>query len=58
MPVCDILLRLAEEPAFYIPKWSDQILNEVAATLAKFGRSPEQVTRRLDAMKSAFPDAW
>lgn len=25
MPVCDTLLRLAEEPAFYKPKWSEDI---------------------------------
>lgn len=25
MPLCDTLLRLAEEPALYLPKWSDDI---------------------------------
>ena len=33
MPVCDTLLRLAEEPAFYAPKWSWEILEEVSRTL-------------------------
>ena len=33
MPLCDTLLRLAEEPAFYIPKWSDGILRELRSTL-------------------------
>ena len=34
MPVCDTLLRLAEEPAsFYAPKWSADILTELRSTL-------------------------
>lgn len=57
MPVCDTLLRLAEEPAFYIPKWSNQILAEVATTMEKLGRSHTQAQRRLAAMQEAFPDA-
>ena len=58
MSVVDTLLRLAEEPAFYIPKWSEHIFQELLATLTeKFGYSEEQVERRTRAMKSAFPDA-
>src|ERR1022692_2774267 len=33
MPIVDTLLRLAEEPAFYTPKWSPDILQEVRKTL-------------------------
>ena len=29
MPLCDTLLRLAEEPALYRPLWSERILLEV-----------------------------
>lgn len=29
MPLCDTLLRLAEDPAFYIPKWSADIVREL-----------------------------
>jgi predicted nucleic acid-binding protein len=58
MPVVDTLLRLAEEPAFYSPKWSPTILQEVERTLReKFGFAPEQVKRRLDTMRQMFPDA-
>lgn len=38
MPIADTLLRLAEEPAFYLPRWSDELLSELERTLGeKFG---------------------
>lgn len=57
MPIVDTLLRLAEEPAFYTPKWSPRILEELRRTLAKFGFSPKQVERRIRTMAEAFPDS-
>src|SRR5260370_38252237 len=58
MPVADTLLRLAEEPAFYSPRWSEEIFTEVERTLlSKWSYSQEQVTRRLETMKRAFPEA-
>jgi len=33
MPLCDTLLRLAEEPAHFCIAWSDQILSEVRRAL-------------------------
>ncbi len=33
MALCDLLLRLAEEPAMYRPLWSEQILTEMAKAL-------------------------
>jgi hypothetical protein len=57
MPLCDLLLRLAEVPAFFVPRWSAEILQEVSATLKRFGYSDEQAERRLIAMRSAFEDA-
>lgn len=57
MPLCDLLLRLAEEPAFFIPRWSADILQELSSTLRKFGYSDQQAERRLIAMRSAFEDA-
>src|SRR5580693_5013865 len=58
MPVADTLLRLAEEPAFYTPRWSLDILNEIRRTLlVKFKYSEDQVTRRLTAMQETFRDA-
>jgi hypothetical protein len=33
MPLADLLLRLAAGPRLYLPKWTDQIMNEVSRTL-------------------------
>lgn len=59
MPLCDTLLRSAEEPSFFRIAWSDHILNEVRKGLAgpKFGYSAKQVERRIDAMNAAFHEA-
>ena len=58
MPLCDTLLRLAEEPATYRPVWSEQILLEVGFALEnKLRRTAFQRKRRIQAMRSAFPDA-
>ena len=37
MPLCDTLLRLAEEPAFYTPKWSGDILRELRSPYSEWG---------------------
>jgi len=57
MPLCDTLLRLAEDPAFYIPKWLDDILQELRSTLQRMGYTPAQAERRIAAMETAFEDA-
>ena len=58
MPVMDTLLRLAEEPSFYIPKWSPHVIKELEKTLKdKFRYSPKQVQRRIEAMEETFPSA-
>ncbi len=58
MPLCDTLLRLAEQPAFYQPRWSEEILKEVSKVLVnKLGYTPAQRDRRLNAMREAFPEA-
>ena len=54
MPLCDTLLRLAEDPAFYIPKWSADIMRELRSTLQRMGYTPAQAERRIVAMESAF----
>jgi hypothetical protein len=37
-PVCDLLLRLAEPPRLYIPKWSSTVLDEThRAHVGKLG---------------------
>lgn len=57
MPLCDTLLRLAEDPAFYIPKWSAGIMRELRSTLQRMGYTPAQADRRIVAMEAAFEDA-
>ena len=58
MPLCDTLLRLAEEPAVYRPVWSEQILLEVGNALENnLHRSRFQRERRIHAMRGAFPEA-
>ena len=57
MPLCDTLLRLAEEPALYTPKWSADILRELRSTLQRMGYATAQADRRIAAMTSAFEDA-
>jgi hypothetical protein len=57
MPVCDTLLRLAEDPAFYVPRWTDDILRELRSTLARMGYTHAQADRRITAMETAFEDA-
>jgi predicted nucleic acid-binding protein len=58
MALCDLLLRLAEEPAMYRPAWSEQILTEMAKALkTKLHRSSAEVAWRRQQMKEAFPEA-
>lgn len=58
MALCDLLLRLAEQPALYRPFWSEEILAEVANALrTDLGRSAEDVAWRLGQMRVAFPEA-
>lgn len=56
--LCDLLLRLAEEPAMYRPLWSDQILTEMTKTMrTKLHRSVAEVAYRRQKMNEAFPEA-
>ncbi len=57
MPLCDTLLRLAEEPALYTPKWSADILRELRSTLQRMAYAAAQADRRIAAMTRAFEDA-
>jgi len=57
MPVADTLMRLADEPAFYTPRWSPDIFKELETTLHKFGYPPDKIAHRLETMQLAFPDA-
>jgi predicted nucleic acid-binding protein len=58
MCLCDLLLRLAEDPAMYRPIWSDKILQEVGTALEqKIGLTAQQSKYRIDQMRLAFPEA-
>ncbi|MEO7141906.1 MAG: PIN domain-containing protein [Bryobacteraceae bacterium] len=54
----DTLLRLAETPRQYIPRWSDEIWREVTRNL-EVGRklSPEKTAHLREQVQEHFPDA-
>lgn len=57
--LCYFLLRLAEEPLLYKPKWSKDILAELERNLQgpRFELSAEKAKYRIACMESAFPEA-
>lgn len=60
MPLADTLLRMAETPRLYLPKWSADIMAEVSRNLAgpPWNKSPEQIQHREDQLRLHFPEAW
>jgi predicted nucleic acid-binding protein len=55
MPLADTLLRLAERPALFEARWSDEILAEVTRTLERrFGKSADKARYRESAMREFF----
>jgi hypothetical protein len=55
----DTILRLAETPKLYIPKWSDDIIAETIRTLeTRFNRTPDQTRHLREQLQFAFPEAW
>ncbi|MCC5942732.1 MAG: PIN domain-containing protein [Balneolaceae bacterium] len=57
--VCDLYLRLAEKPRLLLPKWTEEILNEVHKThVEKLGWSPELADTFRQALNNAFPEAF
>src|ERR1039457_126050 len=57
--LCDTLLRLAEPPRLFEPKWSEEIIRETTRTLeAKLGW-PHSLTAHLEQELGAhFSEAW
>jgi predicted nucleic acid-binding protein len=59
MPLADTLLRMAEAPRLYLPKWSQMIMDEVTRNLIeKWGMDPAKARRREDEIRRHFPEAW
>lgn len=55
----DTLLRLAEPPHLYLPRWSREIMSETTRTLeAKLGLTPAQTGYLLSELKIHFAEAW
>ncbi len=58
-PLRDTLLRLAEEPSLYLPRWSDDIIAEMVRTLEnRFGIAPKKTAYLVDEFRKHFDDAW
>ena len=58
MPLADTLLRLAEAPRLYLPRWSDLIMEEVTRNLiAKWGMPVDKARKREDEIRRSFPEA-
>lgn len=57
--LCDALLRLAEPPRLYEPKWSEEIILETTRTLESKLRWPSSLTAYLAAeLRAHFGEAW
>jgi len=55
----DTLLRLAEPPHLYLPRWSKDIILETMRTLeTKLGLTPAQTTHLVGQLKTFFEEAW
>src|ERR1017187_6892216 len=59
MPLADTLLRMAEAPRLYVPRWSQLIMEEVTRNLVKKWQMPaDKARRREDEIRRHFPEAW
>jgi predicted nucleic acid-binding protein len=57
--LCDTLLRLAEAPRLYEPKWSEQVIRETTRTLESKLGWPSSLTAYLQAeLRAHFGEAW
>ena len=57
--LCDTLLRLAEPPRLYEPKWSEEIIRETTRTLESKLGWPSSLTAYLQAeLRAHFGEAW
>lgn len=55
----DTLLRLAEPPHLYLPRWSSEIILETTRTMEnKLGVRPELTAHLTEELRIHFGDAW
>jgi hypothetical protein len=58
-PLRDTVLRLAEHPRLYLPRWSDTTIDETVRNLqSRIGLSKEKTTYLIEQMRKHFADAW
>lgn len=58
-PLRDTLLRLAEHPRLYLPRWSDQIIAETVRTLEnRIGLSAQKTAYLAGQLREHFGDTW
>ncbi len=56
--LCDLLLRLAETPRLYVPRWSKDILDEVKTNqIGKFKWTDQSASYWREQVEKAFPDS-
>ena len=57
--LCDTLLRLAEPPRLFEPKWSEEIIRETTRTLESKLGWPNSLTSHLEKeLRAHFSEAW
>ena len=58
-PLRDTLLRLAEEPRLFVPRWSDDIIAETVRNLEEqIGLSSAKTAYLVGELRKHFGDAW
>ena len=55
----DTLLRLAEHPRLYVPRWSEEIIAETVRNLQnRIGLPAEKTDYLVAQLRKHFPDSW
>src|SRR5712692_10449453 len=58
-PLRDTLLRLAEPPSLYQPRWSEEIIREMKRTLEnRIGLAADKTAYLERELRQHFPDSW
>ena len=58
-PLRDTLLRLAEHPRLYVPRWSEEIIAETVRNLQhRIGLSTEKTDYLVTQLRKHFADSW